>query len=106
MAWLPAQQATTILAAAPPAAGVMMVKGVAETARLSPPLFRSTRPVPESPLTVPPIVKVLVAQLTATLVTFAPASVPLPLATVQVWPIGCTNTATLYAEPSAMAPNA
>src|SRR5437867_12197194 len=51
------------------------------------------------------MVWVSVVQATATLVTFAPASVPLPLATVQVWPIGCTNTATLYAEPSAMAPN-
>ncbi len=51
------------------------------------------------------MVWVSVVQATAILVTFAPASVPLPLATVQVWLSGCTNTATLYAEPSAMAPN-
>jgi hypothetical protein len=45
-------------------------------------LSDSERPVPARPLTVPPTVKVgAAAQVTATLVTFAPLIVPLPLAT-------------------------
>ncbi len=54
-----------------------------DTEKLSARLFCSTKPVPRSPLTVPAIVYVFVTQLTAILVTFAPASVPLPLDTVQ-----------------------
>ena len=61
------------------------------TARSSPPLFRSTRPVPVRPLTVPPMVYLgggLVTQLTETLVTLTPATVPEPFETVQVCPEG------------------
>src|SRR5437899_1930100 len=87
---------TVTLYVEPASMGVLKVNGpLAETIRSLPPLFRSTRPVPESPLTVPPIVWVLVVQVTVTLVTLAPASVPLALATVQLWLSGCTNTATL-----------
>ena len=59
------------------------------TLRLSPPLSSSTSPVPLRPVTVPPIVTVpaVFAQDTATLVTFA-LTVPVPLATVQVCPVG------------------
>ena len=46
-------------------------------------LFRSFSPVPASPLTVPPMVKLEVTQVIATVDTFALA-VPEPLATVQV----------------------
>ncbi len=67
-----------------------------ETGRLLPRLFCSTRPVPESPLTVPPTVKALVEQVTATLVTFALPTVPEPFVTEQVWlgPVGCVSTLT------------
>ena len=59
----------------------------------------SERPLPERPLTVPPTVKVLVVQATATFVTFAPAIVPLPFVTVQVCVglDGCVPTVTAYA---------
>ena len=57
------------------------------------PFSSSDSPVPVSPVTVPPIVKALVAQLTTTLVTLAVA-VPLPLATAQVCPEGCAAMVT------------
>ena len=38
---------------------------------------------------------VALVQLTATLVTLAEPTVPLPLATVQVWPLGLVLTVTL-----------
>ena len=44
---------------------------------------------------------VLVAQVTATLVTLAEPIVPEPLATVQVWPDGFVFTVTLYPDPVA-----
>ena len=55
--------------------------------KLSPPLFWSTT-VPLKPLIDPPIVKVAFEQVTETDVTFAEATVPLPLVTVHVWPAG------------------
>ena len=67
------------------------------TARSSPPLFRSTSPLPVRPLTVPPTVYLgggLVTQLTETLVTLAPATVPEPFETVQLWPEGGLATVT------------
>src|ERR1700722_11142960 len=48
--------------------------------------------VPEPPL---------VAQLTATPVTFADPTDPLPPLTTHVWPAGCVNTVTAYALPPA-----
>src|SRR5690349_12513526 len=63
--------------------------------RLLPPLTRSTS-VPVSPDTVPPTLNVLVAQATVTLVTFAALTVPMPWATVQVWPEGWVRMVTLY----------
>src|SRR5690242_1928156 len=71
--------------------------------RLLPPLTRSTS-VPVRPDTVPPTLNVLVAQVTMTLVTFAPLTVPTPLATVQVWPEGWVRTVTLYGLAFASAP--
>jgi hypothetical protein len=44
----------------------------------------------------------VVAQVTATFVTFADAF-PVPLATVQFWPAGCVDTVTKYAAPLATA---
>ncbi len=67
---------------------------LAETARLSPALFWRTRPLPASPLTVPPTVRVTAAQVTATLVTFEAPTVPAPFATVQVWAAGWLATVT------------
>ena len=64
-----------------------------EIVRLSPPLFCSTT-VPERPEIVPPTVKVLAAQLTVTSPTLAPATVPVPFATLQLWPAGCVRTVT------------
>ena len=71
--------------------------------RLFPPLFRSTRPEPVSPLTVPPTVKLLVAQEMLMLVTFALPTVPEPFETVHAWLVlvGCVNTLTTYAAPLA-----
>ena len=63
--------------------------------RLSVPLFCSDN-VPTSPETLPPTLNVLGMQVTLTLVKLAPLAIPAPLATVQVWPIGCADTATLY----------
>ena len=64
--------------------------------RSFPPLFRSTRPVPISALTVPPTVKLLVVQETLMLVTFALATVPEPFVTLHVWLglVGCVSTVT------------
>src|SRR5450631_733487 len=53
--------------------------------RSSPDPFCSTNPVPTSPLTVPPTVYLLVAQLTATLVTLSAPMVPELPETWQVW---------------------
>ena len=64
------------------------------TARSSPPLFRSTRPVPLRPVTVPPMVYLFAVQLTETLVTLAPATVPEPFETVHVCPEGWVATVT------------
>ena len=65
------------------------------TLRISPPLFVNTKPLPVKPDTTPPTVKSgAVTQFTVMLVTFAVA-VPVPLATVQVWPTGGVNTETL-----------
>src|SRR6478735_2939904 len=58
----------------------------------------STSVPDDSPLTVPPRLYWVAAQVTATFETFAPA-VPLPLATVQVCPAGCVSTVTAYALP-------
>ena len=70
----------------------------AETVRLSPPLFcRTTDPAAGKPLTVPPMVYSIVGavQVSVTLVTFAMATVPLPMPTVQVAPpVGCVSTVT------------
>ena len=71
------------------------------TVKLSPPLFCNANPAPLRPVTVPPIVTVAVAQVTATEVTFAVA-VPVPPATVQVCDglLGCVATVTEYAPSS------
>ena len=50
---------------------MLKVKAPFAESQLFAPLFRSTRPAAEKPLTVPPTVKVLVMQVTATLVTLA-----------------------------------
>lgn len=47
-------------------------------------LFWRTNPVPESPTMAPPMVYVVVTQVTAMLATAAAATVPVPFATVQV----------------------
>ena len=57
----------------------------AATVRLLPPLLARTRPDPDNPKTLPPTVYVFVAQLTETLLTLPPVTVPLPEVTVQVW---------------------
>src|SRR5262249_2523127 len=64
----------------------------------SPPLSFSTT-VPDRPETVPPTEYVaggLVVQVTATVVTFAEPTVPVPLPTAQVWPDGWVFTVTAY----------
>ena len=90
--------------ALPPASFVGKAKEpFAVTVRLSPPLSCSTT-VPDSPETVPPTEYVtggLAVQVTATFVTFAEPTVPVPLPTVQVWPDGCVITVTAYAAPLA-----
>jgi hypothetical protein len=76
---------------------------LAVTERLSPPLSCSTA-VPVSPDTVPPteyVVGGVVVQVTATLVTFADPTVPVPPLTAQVCPDGCVFTVTAYAAPLA-----
>src|ERR1700730_1312254 len=66
------------------AIAVLKVKGLlVEIARLSPPLFCTTRPLPRRPTTLPPMERVPVEHVICTTVTAATA-VPLPLATVQV----------------------
>ena len=65
--------------------------------RSSAPLLRSTSPAPVSPVTVPPMEYRgggLVMQVTATLVTFDPFTVPAPPETLQVWPDGWLRTVT------------
>ena len=64
------------------------------TLRSSPPLSCNTT-VPDSPETVPPIEYVFVVHVTATLVMFAEATVPVPPETLQVWPVGLVFTVTL-----------
>ena len=59
------------------------------TIKLSLPLFCSTTDSDAaSPETLPPTVRVLVEQFTATLVMLALVMVPLPLVTVHVWVAG------------------
>src|SRR5215831_10291859 len=90
--------------AAPPASCVGKAKEpFAVTVSASPPLSFSTT-VPDRPETVPPTEYVaggLVVQVTATVVTFAEPTVPVPLPTVQVWPDGWVFTVTAYAAPPA-----
>ena len=71
--------------------------------RLPAPLFCSTRPVPASPVMVPPTVKVEVTQVTCTLVTSTTATVPVALATVHTWAgfVGWLPTVMAYAAPLA-----
>lgn len=65
--------------------GVWNVNDPFETMlRLSPPLSCNTKPAPESPETVPPMVYASVVQATCTFVTLAVA-VPLALVTLQIW---------------------
>src|SRR5215831_2705634 len=88
--------------AAPPASCVGNVNGpLAVTVSASPPLSFSTT-VPDRPETVPPTEYVaggLVVQVTATVVTFAKPTVPLPLETAHVCPAGALATVTLYGDP-------
>src|SRR5258708_9341352 len=72
-------------------------------ARSFPPLFRSTRLALSNPLTVPPMVKLLVVQETLMPTTFALPTVPEPFVTVQVWlgVAGCVRTLAGYAAPLA-----
>src|SRR3569833_1430807 len=86
---------------APSATGVAKVNGpLALMTRLSPPLFwRMT--VPAKPERLPPMVYVLVEQVTDTLVTFTAPTMPVPLPTVQVWVAGCVSTVTEYGLPCA-----
>src|SRR5579871_6033975 len=55
------------------------------------------------PLSVPPTVYLLATQATATEVMLAAATLPAPLVTVQVWPVGWVPTVTEYAAPVASA---
>jgi hypothetical protein len=66
-------------------------------------LFRSTKPVPVSPLTVPPIVKLLVVQVTLMFATSVLATVSGLFVMVQVWlgVVGCVRTLTAYVAPLA-----
>ena len=84
--------------ALPLVSGVLKVNGPsAVMARSSPPLLRSTSPVPVRPLTAPPTVYLgggLVMQDTETLVTLALATVPEPFETPQVCPEGWLATVT------------
>src|SRR6202789_416612 len=91
---------TVTAKAAPLATGVAKVNApFAETVRLSPPLScKTTVSADASPMTVPPTVYLLVVQLTATLVTFAPPTVPVPIVTAHVWAglVGWVSTVTAY----------
>ena len=68
-----------------------------------PPLSVSVRPLPVSPVICPPTVKLFVAHVIATLLTAAPAMVPVAFAIVHVWlgEPGCVPTATAYVAPLA-----
>lgn len=44
----------------------------------------------------------MLAHVTCTFDTAPPATVPLPLATLQVWLAGCVRTVTAYVPPSAI----
>ena len=68
------------------------------TATVSLPLAK-TKPLPRSPLIVPPSAKAWFAQVTTTLATLALVIVPVPPATLQVWPAGWVFTLTLYEVP-------
>jgi hypothetical protein len=58
-------------------------------------LFSNTTLLPlKSPLTVACTLYSLSPQLTVTPVTFALATVPVPLLTEQFWPTGCEDTVT------------
>src|ERR1700693_488999 len=75
---------TVTLYVAPMAIAVLNVNGLLVViARLSPPLFCRTRPIPSRPTTLPPMERVPVEHVIWTPVTLAIA-VPLPPATVQV----------------------
>ena len=73
------------------------------TVRSLPPLFCRTRPVPPRPLTVPPTVYELVAQLTTTPVTSLVPMVPDALESWQVWagPVGWVLIDTVKVAPLA-----
>ena len=84
--WLAGCVAIVTAYALPAATAVVNVKAPsASRVRSLPALFRSTRPPPLSPVTVPPTVKVFVTQVTAMAETLAAATVPVPLVTAQVW---------------------
>ena len=72
---------------------------------LAPPLFCRTRPLPTSPVTVPPTVNVLVVQVTVTLVTALDVTPPVPLVTTHVCHgvVGWVWTVTAYVPPLATA---
>src|SRR6266850_2729212 len=55
-----------------------------EIPRFPPPLFCSTNPTPDRPVTVTPILKVLVTQATFTFMMLVAPTVPDPLVTAQV----------------------
>ena len=50
-----------------------------------PPLFCSTRPLPNRPVTLPPTTYEFVLQLIVTVLTLALTTVPVPPTTLQVW---------------------
>src|ERR1700735_1847010 len=83
------------------ATAVGIVKEVAPdgTVKRSPPLSARTRPPPFRPAILPPTVKDVVAQVTTTLLILAVPAVPVPLATLHVWPAGAVCTVTAYVEP-------
>jgi len=88
--------ATVTAYGAPLAIGVANVKApLAVMVLLSPPLLRSTRPVPVRPLTLPLTVYRFVTQLTAS-VTGPPATAPAGDTTVHVCDgaVGCDSTVT------------
>src|SRR5438132_566347 len=89
---------------APLASGVANANAPSEeTERSSPPLLRSTNPLPTRPPTMTPTAYAFVAHATATFVTFAPPIVPPPLVTthVCVGVVGCVITVTAYDAPLA-----
>src|ERR1035441_9381916 len=71
-----------------------------------PPFVSNTKPLPDRPEIVPPMVYLPVVHETATLVTLALATVPLPPAVTPQVCAGlecCENTVTLKVPPLAMA---